>query len=40
MVHFDVFGPSSLDIMVYAFTKTTNWAEYHRVREDVLLKDR
>lgn len=38
MVHFDVFGASSLDIMIYCFTKTTNWAEYHRVREDVLLK--
>jgi MscS family membrane protein len=38
MVHFDVFGPHSLDIMIYCFTKTTNWAEYHRVREDVMLK--
>ncbi len=38
MVHFDEFAASSLDIMVYAFTRTTNWAEYHRVREDVLLK--
>lgn len=38
MVHFDRFGPSSLDIMVYCFTKTTVWTEYHRVREDVLLK--
>lgn len=38
MVHFNIFGPHSLDIMVYCFTRTTNWAEYHRVREDVLLK--
>jgi MscS family membrane protein len=38
MVYFDVFGPSSLDIMVMAFTKTTNWGEYHRVREDVLIR--
>lgn len=38
MVHFDVFGASSLDIMVYCFTKTKDWAEYHRVREHVLLK--
>jgi MscS family membrane protein len=37
MVHFDRFGSSSLDIMVYCFTKTTVWTEYHRVREDVLL---
>ena len=38
MVHFDVYGPHSLDIMVYCFTKTTVWTTYHAVREDVLLK--
>ncbi|AKS41725.1 mechanosensitive ion channel family protein [Wenzhouxiangella marina] len=38
MVHFDVYNASSLDIMIYCFTKTTVWTEYHRVREDVLLK--
>ena len=38
MVHFNVYNAHSLDIMVYCFTKTTNWPEYHRVREDVLLK--
>lgn len=38
MVHFDAFGASSLDIMVYCFTRTVQWAEYHRVREDVLLR--
>ncbi len=37
IVHFNQFGDSSLDIMVYCFTHTTQWAEYHRVREDVLL---
>jgi MscS family membrane protein len=37
IVHFNQFGDSSLDIMVYCFTRTTQWAEYHRVREDVLL---
>jgi len=37
MVHFDRFGPSSLDIMLYCFTKTVVWTEYHQVREDVLL---
>jgi MscS family membrane protein len=37
MVHFDRFGASSLDIMVYCFTKTVVWTEYHQVREDVLL---
>jgi len=38
MVHFNVYGASSLDIMVYCFTHTTVWTEYHRVREDVLLR--
>lgn len=38
MVHFNDFGDSSLDIMVYCFTKTVVWAEYHRVREDVLIR--
>jgi MscS family membrane protein len=37
IVHFNRFGASSLDIMVYCFTRTTQWIEYHRVREDVLL---
>ncbi|MGK7294404.1 MAG: mechanosensitive ion channel family protein [Candidatus Wenzhouxiangella sp. M2_3B_020] len=38
IVHFNRFGASSLDIMVYCFTHTTQWIEYHRVREDVLLR--
>ena len=37
IVHFNRFGASSLDIMVYCFTRTTQWIEYHAVREDVLL---
>jgi MscS family membrane protein len=38
IVNFNVFGASSLDIMVYTFTKTTVWVEYHHVKQDVLLK--
>ncbi|GAB4178371.1 MAG: mechanosensitive ion channel family protein [Wenzhouxiangellaceae bacterium] len=38
IVNFNRYGESSLDIMIYAFTKTTVWTEYHRVREDVLLR--
>lgn len=38
MVHFDTYGPHSLGIMVYCFTKTTVWTTYHAVREDVLLR--
>ncbi|MEJ2699337.1 MAG: mechanosensitive ion channel family protein [Desulfuromonadales bacterium] len=38
LVHFTDFGPSSLDILVYCFTRTTVWAEYLEAREDVNLK--
>jgi MscS family membrane protein len=37
MVQFDQYGPHSLDIMIYCFTKTVVWTEYHEVREDVLI---
>lgn len=38
LVNFTDFGASSLDIFVYYFTKTTVWAEYLAVRQDVNLK--
>ena len=38
LVYFTDFGQSSLDIFVYYFTKTTNWAEYLRVRQDINLR--
>lgn len=38
MVHFNTFGPSSLDFFVYCFTKTTVWTEFHRVKEAVLFE--
>lgn len=38
MVNFNQFAASSLDFFVYTFTKTTNWMEYHKVKQDVLLK--
>jgi MscS family membrane protein len=38
IVNFNQFGASSLDIMIYAFTKTRAWIEYHRVKQDVLLQ--
>ena len=38
MVNFNTFAPSSLDFFVYTFTKTTDWAHYHQVKQDVLLK--
>ena len=38
IVHFNSFGASSLDFFIYTLTKTTDWFEYHEVKEDVLLK--
>ena len=37
MVFFDRCAPSSVDFFIYCFT-TPVWAEYHRVKEDILLK--
>jgi MscS family membrane protein len=38
IVNFNQFGASSLDILIYTFTRTTVWIEYHQVKQDVLLK--
>lgn len=38
MVNFDRFAASSLDIFIYCFTKTVAWAEFHQVKQDVLVK--
>jgi len=38
IVNFDKFAPSSLDFFVYTYTKTTDWVEFHQVKQDVLLK--
>ena len=38
MVNFVSCGPSSLDFFIYTFTKTTDWATYHEVKQDVLLR--
>jgi MscS family membrane protein len=37
IVHFNAFNASSLDFFVYTFTRTTNWVEYHQIKERVLL---
>lgn len=37
-VYFSSFGSSSLNIFCYYFTKTTNWGEFMRVREDTYLQ--
>jgi len=38
MVNFNAFAASSCDFFIYTFTKTTVWTEYHRIKQDVLLK--
>lgn len=38
IVNFNMFGPSSLDFFIYTFTKTTNWIEFHQVKQNVLLE--
>lgn len=38
IVNFNAFVPSSLDIMVYTFTKTTVWVTFHEIKQDVLLR--
>ncbi|MDY6814671.1 MAG: mechanosensitive ion channel family protein [Pseudomonadota bacterium] len=38
IVNFVAFNSSALDIMVYAFTKTTQWVRFHEIKQDVLLR--
>jgi MscS family membrane protein len=32
------FSASALDIMIYTFTKTTQWVKYHDIKQDVMLQ--
>lgn len=38
MVNFNSFGPSSLDFFIYTFTHTTDWVEYHGIKQRILLQ--
>lgn len=38
MVNFNAFNSSSVDFFVYCFTRTTDWAHYHVVKQSVLLR--
>ena len=38
MVNFNTCSASSLDFFIYCFTRTAVWSEFHRVKQDVLLK--
>jgi MscS family membrane protein len=37
-VSFVEFGPSACDILVYTFTRTTQWVPFQKIQQDVLLK--
>jgi MscS family membrane protein len=38
MVNLVNFAPSSVDFFVYTFTKTTVWTDFHKIKQDILLK--
>ena len=38
IVNFDAFSASSVDFFVYTFTKTTNWIDFHKIKQDILLR--
>ncbi len=38
IVNFVAYSASSLDFFIYTFTKTTNWIEFHEIKQDVMLK--
>ena len=38
IVNLNEFGASSVNFFVYTFTRTTNWVEFHAIKEKVLLQ--
>lgn len=38
LVYLDEFGPSSMNILIYCFTKSVNWQEWLEIKEDVMHK--
>ena len=38
IVNFESFGSSSLDCFMYCYTLTTDWVEYHGIKQDVMLR--
>ena len=37
IVNFNTYGPSALQFFIYTFTKTTNWVDYHAIKQNILL---
>lgn len=38
IVNFNSYAASSLDFFIYTFTKTKDWIEFHKVKQDVLFR--
>ena len=38
IVNFNQYGASSLDLMVYTFTRVTGWVAFQHIKQDVLLR--
>jgi MscS family membrane protein len=38
VVRFEKFGPSSLDVDVVAYFETRDWAEFQKIRQELLLE--
>lgn len=38
MVNLNKFNEFSVDFFIYTFTKTTNWEEFHKIKEKILLQ--
>ena len=38
IVNFNEFSDSSVDFIIYSFTKTTEWIKFHKIKQDVMLK--
>lgn len=38
IVNFNAFAASSLEILIYTFTHTRNWVEFHGIKQNVLLE--
>ncbi len=38
MVYLDTFNSSSIDILVYCFSRSVVWNEWHEAKEDVMFK--
>ena len=38
MVNFNAFAPSSVDFFIYAFTHTRSWEEFHKIKQEILLR--